>query len=52
MDRDLSPLAVLRWFTSPNPDLFDGEDEDPMTPLQRLRTGHPPERAAALAADL
>jgi hypothetical protein len=50
---ELSPLAVARWLTSPNPDLCTrGEDERPMSPRRWLLEGHPPEAAAELAAAL
>jgi hypothetical protein len=50
---DISPLAAAQWFTSPNPDLCTrDEDERPLTPLQWLLGGHPPEAAAELAAAL
>jgi len=50
---DMSPLAAARWFTSPNPDLCTRDtDERPLTPLQWLLGGNPPEAAAELAAAL
>ena len=50
---DISPLAAARWFTSPNPDLCTRDaDERPLTPLQWLLGGNPPEAAAELAAAL
>lgn len=50
---DIGALAVARWFSSPNPDLSTrDEDERPLTPLQWLRGGNPPEAAAELAAAL
>ena len=53
MPPDISPVAAAQWFTSPNPDLCTrDEDERPLTPLQWLLGGHPPEAAAALAAAL
>ena len=48
---DLHPVAVYRWFTSPTPDLTF-EDDTPLSPLDWLRSGHPPEAAAELAAGL
>jgi hypothetical protein len=48
---DLHPVAVHRWFTSPTPDLTHGDDT-PVSPLDWLRAGYPPEAAARLAADL
>jgi hypothetical protein len=53
MPPDISPLAAAQWFTSPNPDLCTrDEDERPLTPLQWLLGGNPPEAAAELAAAL
>ena len=50
---DIGPLAAARWFASPNPDLCTrDEDERPLTPLQWLLGGNPPEPAAELAAAL
>jgi hypothetical protein len=50
---DIGPLAVARWFRSPNPDLCTRDDDErPLTPLQWLRSGNPPEPVAALAAAL
>jgi hypothetical protein len=49
----ISPLAVERWLTTPNPDLCTrDEDESPMTPRQWLLEGNDPARAAELAAAL
>jgi hypothetical protein len=48
---DLHPVAVYRWFTSPTPDLMH-ENDTPVSPLDWLRAGHPPETAAQLAANL
>lgn len=49
----VSPLAVARWLSLPNPDLCtrDGE-ERPLTPRQWLLEGNPPEAAGDLAAAL
>ena len=50
---DLSPLALGRWLTSPNPDLRTRDEEErPLTPRQWLLEGHSPEPAAELAAAL
>jgi hypothetical protein len=50
---DISPLAAAQWFTSPNPDLCTRDDDErPLTPLQWLLGGNPPEAAAELAAAL
>ncbi|MGH7390516.1 MAG: hypothetical protein ACREM3_13820 [Candidatus Rokuibacteriota bacterium] len=47
---DLHPVAVHRWFTSPNVDL--GPDDRPLSPLDWLRSGNPPDAVADLAAAL
>jgi hypothetical protein len=53
LPRDIGPVAVARWFDSPNPDLCTRDDEErPMTPLQWLLAGNPPGAAAELAAAL
>lgn len=50
---DLSPVAVQRWLTTPNVDLTARDDDErPLTPLEWLQTGHSPEVAAELAAEL
>ncbi len=47
---DLNPVAVWRWFTTPHPDLRpDAEEEQPISPLDWLRTGRPPEVVAEIA---
>ena len=48
---DLHPVAVYRWFTSPTPDLTF-ENDASLSPLDWLRSGHPPETAAEFAAEL
>jgi hypothetical protein len=48
--RDLHPLAVQRWLTTPNPDL--AVDDSPVSPLAWLRGGGAPDPVATLAADL
>ncbi len=50
LDSELHPLAVYRWFTIPNPDLQ--VDEEPLSPLDWLRSGNDPEVVARLAADI
>jgi len=52
LDPSLHPLSVLGWFTSPNPDLVYGEEEQPVTPLDWLRAGYPAEPGSELAANL
>jgi excisionase family DNA binding protein len=50
---DIGALAVARWFSRPNPDLTTRDDEErPLTPLEWLLGGNPPEAAAELAAAL
>lgn len=50
---DIGALAVVRWFSSPNPDLCTRDDDErPLTPLEWLLGGNPPEAAAELAAAL
>jgi hypothetical protein len=50
LSQDLHPVAVVRWFTTPHPDLSIGPDEArPIAPLAWLRTGREPEVVAELA---
>jgi len=50
---EIGAVAVARWFGSPNPDLCTRDDQErPLTPLQWLLAGNPPEAAAELAAAL
>ena len=50
---DIGALAVARWFSNPNPDLSTRDDDErPLTPLEWLMGGHPPDTAAELAAAL
>jgi hypothetical protein len=48
---NLHPVAVHRWFTSPNQDLTVA-DGRPVSPLEWLRSGNPPAPVADLAAAL
>jgi hypothetical protein len=49
----ISPLAVARWLSHPNPDLCTRDlEERPLSPRQWLLEGNPPEAAAELAAAL
>jgi hypothetical protein len=48
---DLHPVAVYRWFTSPNQDLTVADDHA-VSPLDWLRSGNPPQAVAELAAEL
>lgn len=53
LDPELHPVAVYRWFTSPNPDLsVDGEEDRILSPRDWLRFGLPIQTVAELAADL
>ena len=49
--RNLHPVAVYRWFTSPSPDLLSAE-EMPISPLDWLGVGNRPDVVAELAAGL
>jgi hypothetical protein len=48
--RDLHPLAVQRWLTTPSPDLL--VDDSAMSPLAWLESGGAPDPVATLAAAL
>lgn len=52
LDPGLHPLTVLRWFTSPQVDLFLDEQETPVAPLEWLRAGGDPGRLVELARGL
>lgn len=52
LPRDLDPVSVERWFMAPNPDLGVGDEERPVSPIEWLKMGGSPERAAELAKDL
>jgi hypothetical protein len=53
LPKDVSPLAVDQWFSTPNPDLCSRDDEErPMTPLEWLNQGESPGVVAELAARL
>ncbi len=47
----LDAVSVVRWFTSPNPDLQIGDGE-PLSPLDWLATGQEPRVAAELVREL
>jgi hypothetical protein len=49
---DLDVVSVDSWFSIPNPDLVREVDERLLSPLEWLRTGGSPARAAELAKDL
>jgi hypothetical protein len=50
LDRALHPLAVVRWFEQPDPDLEI--DDAPVSPRAWLLAGGDPAPVATLAADL
>lgn len=53
LDPDLHPVTVLRWFTTPNPDLVSDEHGDrALSPRDWLRLGLTAGPVAALAGDL
>jgi hypothetical protein len=52
LDPELHPLAVYRWFTNPNPDLYVDEREEPVAPVDWLRLGLPAEPVARMAGNL
>jgi len=52
LDQNLHPIAVYRWFTSRNPDLVVGDDDDPMSPREWLRLGQDPAVPSRLAAGI
>jgi len=52
LPRDISPVAVARWLSLPNPDLGTGETETPLSPRAWLQEGRPATAVAALAAEL
>ncbi len=53
LPQNLNPVAVHRWFHTPNPDLEEREGPAAvLTPLQWLQTGNDPSVVADLAAGL
>ncbi|TAK24208.1 MAG: hypothetical protein EPO26_07305 [Chloroflexota bacterium] len=46
------PVAVARWFTSPDQDLVVGPDETAVSPRDWLASGRDPAEVARLAAEL
>src|SRR5215211_6208125 len=53
MDRSLHPVAVLNWFTLPNPDLYlDEEEARPVSPRYWLLSGGDPEVPGRLVEEL
>ncbi len=52
LDPTLHPLSVVGWFTTPNPDLTYGDDEEPVSALSWLMAGRSPGTVAELASDV
>jgi len=53
LPKSLNPVAVYRWFHTPNPDLEEREAQGrALTPLQWLQSGNDPDVVAELAVDL
>jgi hypothetical protein len=52
LDPTLHPLSVVGWFTTPNPDLTYGDDEEPVSPLTWLMAGRSLEPVAQLASSV
>lgn len=53
VDRSLHPVALLNWFTLPNPDLYMDEDEERVvSPREWLLSGGNPEILVPLAEEL
>ncbi len=48
----LHPVAVYRWFTTPNPDLAPGDLDRELSPREWLLAGYSPKAVAELATDL
>ncbi len=53
LDPGIHPVAVYNWFTTPDPDLVVGDDEDiQVSPREWLRSGRPAQPVADLASAL
>ena len=53
LPKSLNPVAVYRWFHTPNPDLEEREGQGrALTPIQWLQSGNDPDVVAELAAGL
>lgn len=54
VDRNVHPVALYRWFTSPNPDLVEEKvtGGEPLSPRRWLLSGLLPDTVAELAAEL
>jgi len=52
LPKDLHPIAVYHWFTTPHPDLASKDFERAMSPREWLLTGRSPSVVVGLATDL
>jgi excisionase family DNA binding protein len=52
IDRSVHPVALLNWFTLPDPDLYVEGEERAISPREWLLSGGPPEPLCSLAKDL
>lgn len=52
LDAELHPVAVTRWFLTPDPDLTPDAVDRPLSPRDWLQAGFPAEPLALLAGDL
>ena len=52
VDRSVHPVALLNWFSMPDPDLYLEGEDTPFSPRQWLISGGSPEPLIVLAADL
>ncbi|MDX1607234.1 MAG: hypothetical protein R3202_13665 [Candidatus Competibacterales bacterium] len=52
LDVDLHPVAVTRWFLTPDPDLTPDAIDRSLSPRDWLQAGFPAEPVALLAGDL
>ena len=52
LDPTLHPLSVVGWFTTPNPDLTYGDDEEPLSALTWLMAGRSTRPVMELASQV
>jgi hypothetical protein len=52
LPKDLHPIGIYHWFTTPNPDLVSEDSERELSPREWLLTGRSPRVVAELATDL
>lgn len=52
LDPELHPVAVQRWFTTPDPDLVAGTESSPFSPRDWLRSGLPVAEVVRIARHL